>query len=291
MLTLVTLTGLYGAALERGRIRMLSCGRDWQPTSIGRVIELVHSSTCAAKVATDAGIGFVKGMGNPQGNESLALELVGTELAAAIGLRVPQFAIVEIAGLQIPMARGGVLDFGPAFISRELRGQTSDGSDTFPRRLTNPNDMSLLVIFDTWVRNIDRCPPEDYLDPTPKRDNLFFTLKGRKFEMVAFDHTHCFVEEELEAGLTGAHFVEDDRVYGVFPEFRPYLSERLLRRAIAALAQIDLPTIREIVGSIPHAWGPSAQVRKLWAEQIFERGQRVEEYVFARLVPQLQMRV
>ena len=109
--------------------------------------------------------------------------------------------------------------------------------------------------------------------------------------MVAFDHTHCFVEEDLESGLTGAQFVNDDRVYGVFPEFRPFLSERLLRRAAVAIARIDAAVIREIVGSIPHLWGPSALVRDRWAGQIFERGQRVEECLFAQLVPQLQMQV
>lgn len=270
---------------------MLYCGRDWQPTIIRRVIEPLFSSTRVVKVATDAGIGFIKGLGNPQGNESLALELVGSELAVAAGLTVPPFAIIDVSEIEIPMSNGGTVGFGPAFISKELRGQTSDGSDTFPKRMINRQDMALLVMFDTWVRNFDRCPPEDYYDPSPRRDNLFFTPRRRKFEMVAFDHTHCFVEEDLAGGLAGTHFIEDDRVYGVFPEFRPYLTERLLRRAAAAVAQIDADVIEAIVGSVPHAWGPSAHVRERWVEQIFERGKRVEEYVFARLVPQLQMKV
>ena len=155
---------------------MLHCGRDWQPTAIARVIEMIDSSTCVAKVATDAGIGFVKGLGNPAGNESLALELVGTELAAALGLTVPSFAIIAIEGITIPTLRGGTFDVGPAFISKELRGGPSDGGNAFLKRLANPADIPLLVAFDTWVRNIDRCPPADYIDPTPKRDNLFLPL-------------------------------------------------------------------------------------------------------------------
>jgi len=98
---------------------MIRCGQGWQPTIVLRVIEPILSSTCVVKVATDAGIGFVKGMGNPQGNESLALELVGSELAALVGLTVPPFAIVDIAGMTIEMFNGAALQFGPAFISRE----------------------------------------------------------------------------------------------------------------------------------------------------------------------------
>jgi hypothetical protein len=49
----------------------------------------ISSSTEVVHVATDAGNGFLKGMGNRQGDESLACELVGSELAALVGLSVP----------------------------------------------------------------------------------------------------------------------------------------------------------------------------------------------------------
>lgn len=270
---------------------MLSCGRSWQPTAVNRVIESFESSTCVVRVATDAGTCFIKGMGNPAGNESLAQELVGSELAAALGLRVPPFAIINVVGIQIPLFRGGVLQFGPAFTSQELRGSPADADATFVHRLVNPEHVPLLVAFDTWVRNIDRCPPPDYLDPTPNRDNLFFTPVRRSFEMVVFDHTHCFVEEDLESGLTGPQFAEDQRVYGAFPEFLPLLSESGLRRACQQIARIDAAVIREIVHSVPAAWGPGRAVRERWIEQIVVRAQRVEGYIFAGLVPQLQMRV
>ncbi|MDX3911653.1 MAG: hypothetical protein QHC67_17880 [Sphingobium sp.] len=270
---------------------MLNCGRFWQPVAINRVIQPILSSTQVVKVATDLGVGFLKGMGNPAGNESLAQELVGSELACAMGLRVPVFAVINVEGIDIQMESAGPIAFGPAFISRELRGSTSAGEDTFVRRLTNPEDIARLVVFDTWVRNLDRCPPADYLDPRPNRDNLFFTPVRRKFEMVVFDHTHCFVEEDLESGLAGAHFVGDDRVYGAFPEFKDFLTARALRNALADLARIDGSVIREIVRAVPQPWGPTTAVRDRWIEQLMGRQQRVGDYVFNRLVPQIEMKV
>lgn len=270
---------------------MLSCGRDWQPTAITRVIEPILSSTCVVRVATDAGMAFVKGMGNPQGNESLALELVGTELAALVGLRVPPFAIVAVADLPIEMISCQFMHLGPAFASQALIGAPSDASGTFLQRLANPQHVALLVAFDTWVRNIDRCPPIDYLDPTPKWDNLFFTPFKRRFEMVVFDHTHCFVEEDLDSGLAGTTFVDDQRLYGASPEFVPILNERALRRACGEIARVDADAVMAIIGSVPAAWGPSTGTRARWAEVLIERGKREEEYLFAKLVPQLQMGV
>lgn len=270
---------------------MLNCGRHWQPAVITRVIEPILSSTCVVRVVTDAGTAFVKGMGNPQGNESLALELVGTELAALIGLKVPPFAIVHVADLPIEMINGRIMQPGPAFASKALRGAPSDATGIFLRKLANPQDVALLVAFDTWVRNVDRCPPPDYLDPTPKWDNLFFTPFKRRFEMVVFDHTHCFVEEDLDAGLAGPGFVEDQRIYGAFPEFLPMLDERSLRQACHQITRVDAETVMAIIASVPLGWGPTNGIRTRWAELLIERAKRVEDYLFAGLVPQLQMGV
>src|SRR5262245_53584854 len=98
---------------------MLSCGSEWQPTLVKRVIETLRTSTRPAKVLTDEGNGFLKGMGNPAGLDALAEELVGTELARWIGLKTPPFAIVNVRDIEIPMIDRGYMRQGPAFISRE----------------------------------------------------------------------------------------------------------------------------------------------------------------------------
>jgi hypothetical protein len=58
----------------------------WHPQTIKRFVESVPSSTSVVRVETDAGEGFLKAMGNPEGEHVLACELVGTFLAEWLGL-------------------------------------------------------------------------------------------------------------------------------------------------------------------------------------------------------------
>lgn len=270
---------------------MLRCGQNWQPTAVDRVIEIYPTSTRVAKVKTDAGTAFLKGMGNPAGNQSLAMELVGAELASCLGLFVPDFAILQLAEIEVPMLGHGVMSFGPAFASKECQCITSDGSPNLIARLSEPSDLAVLVVLDTWIRNLDRCPPPDYLDPEPRRDNLCFTPDGGKLKLMIIDHSHCFVEGAIEDEIGDPHFVDDPRLYGRFPEFEGYLKEAPLRRAASRMAAIDEATIAQIVHSVPVAWGPSQVTRDLWIRQIVARQALVGAFVIDALVPQGQMDV
>jgi hypothetical protein len=264
----------------------LAAGSTWQPRKILRVIEQFTTSTRTVKVETDEGIGFIKGLGNPSGPDSLACELIAGELASAFGLRTPEFAIVEVGALSIPMLGVGDMLRGPAFISRELSGETSDGSQVFLNRLDDPSVAAMLVVFDTLIRNHDRCPPDDGFDE-PNRDNLFFTPKGRKFEMVAFDHSHCFIDTALEDIAGGlANLVAEERVFGLFPEFRPHLSEPAVLAAIARLDLIQEPLVSEALASIPPAWGVIGTTKDAWATLILERARRLPHFLVGKILPQ-----
>jgi hypothetical protein len=265
---------------------MLCCGRDWQPHTLNRVIQALPTSTRVVKVATDAGDAFVKGMGNPAGNAALASELVAAELARWFGLSLPDFAIVEIADLAIEMVGVGPMMQGPAFASRSVDGAVGDGSDGFLRRLSNPNDVSALVFFDTWIRNADRCPPLDAFDPEPRRDNLFFKRTDRSYEIMALDHTHCFVEGDLEDEIGYPAIIEDPRAYGLFPEFRGFITEQAVQAAATRLRVVDARVVEEIVGSVPAMWGPSIAARRVWADVIVRRGRFVATTLPDRLIDQ-----
>ena len=58
----------------------------WRPTTIRRFIESIPTSTNVTRVDTDAGEGFLKPLGNPEGPQVLACDLVGTLLAEWLGL-------------------------------------------------------------------------------------------------------------------------------------------------------------------------------------------------------------
>jgi HipA-like protein len=266
---------------------MLACGRAWQPSRVKRVIETLHSSTRVAKVATDADIGFLKGMGNPAGLDSLACELVGSELAQWFGLQTPPFALLRVANLEIPMS--GIerpMEPGPAFISREIMGSTSDGSDAFLPLLRNPEDVSKVVVFDTWIRNGDRYPADKQeQEAVANRDNIFFSPSGAKFDLIVFDHTHCFVDSTLEDGLDDTYLVEDDRIYGNFPEFANYICESDVRAAVGKLRQLDPAIVKEIMDSVPADWRVTSAVRKKWAEVICKRALLVADFMVPKLIP------
>jgi hypothetical protein len=268
----------------------MRCGQDWQPTVIKRVIDRYASSTEVVQVATDAGNAYLKGMGNGQGNETLACELVGSELAALIGLTVPSFAVVDLQDLEIETISGRRLAMGPAFLSQaQDKVITGDADGSCLRRLRNRGDLALMIAFDTWVRNPDRCPPPGHLIPEPNRDNVMFRSVGGWFELLAFDHTHCFTETDLETDLEGTYFVDDAQVYGAFPEFLPHIDEAGLRSACNIIAGIDEAQVMAIIGAVPYPWGPSQATRDRWVRQIINRAARVEEIVIPPLVNQGQL--
>lgn len=257
---------------------MLYCGRNWQPKSVKRVIETFETSTRVAKVATDAGNGFLKGMGNPSGPMSIASELVAGELAAWFGLPIPSFAVIPLTEIDIPMAGGGTVVHGPAFISREIDGFGGTGGPNFMDKVSNPADVAKLVAFDTWVRNADRCHPDPANYP-PNYDNLFFTPQGQKYELVALDHSQAFVESGLEAALSDPYLIDDDQIYGYFPEFADLIDFNSVTAAVTRLRQIDTALVQEIIGSIPAQWGISSDARATWCDVICKRAARVAEYL------------
>ena len=268
----------------------MQCGRDWQPTVIKRVIDRYASSTEVVQVATDSGNAYLKGMGNRQGDESLACELVGSELAALAGLTVPAFAVVELQDLEIETISGRRLHMGPAFLSQaQEKVITGDPEGSCLVRLRNRSDLALMIAFDTWVRNPDRCPPPNHLIPAPSRDNVMFRSIGGWFELLAFDHTHCFTETDLETELAGTYFVEDPGVYGACPEFLPHVDEAGLRSACKNIASIDEGQVMAIIAAVPHPWGPTQAVRERWTQQIINRAARVEEIVISTIVNQGQL--
>ncbi len=115
-----------------------------------------------ARIVTDVGPAYIKAMGNRQGPHPLAAELVATQLAAWMGLPTFEFAILEIDANvdEIPFLRGGFATSGPAFVTKAALGHTWGGSEKELANLTNPEDVSRLVVFDTWVLNCDRHPPD-----------------------------------------------------------------------------------------------------------------------------------
>ena len=240
---------------------VLACGAECRPATITREIQSFPSSCRPAKVGTDVADGFIKGLGNPQGPSALISELLAAELGTWFGLKIPPFAIVYRCPIQIPMLHHQGHIETPVFFSKAIDGTPRDASDVFLRRLRSPSDVARLVVFDTWIRNNDR-----YVDGAENSDNLLYAAspeKGR-YELVPIDHSHCFTDQEIDVDLPDglAYLTTDDRIYGRYPEFIPFITHDAVDEALADLAQLDPQFVHECVNAIPAEWGLPAALRR-----------------------------
>ena len=130
---------------------------------------------------TDAGRCYLKALGNKEGPHALAAEWVGTALADWIGLQ--NVRRVE-AGRSPPMTRSRWATSGVRSPVRPSRceaepGASWGGTVDELKATENASDVARLVVFDTWVRNCDRYPP-DITVRKPNPDNVFLSSRGAK---------------------------------------------------------------------------------------------------------------
>lgn len=233
----------------------------WSPSKIRWVNDTLASSTGASRVETDAGPGFAKLLGNPEGPHVLFCEAVGTRAAAWLGLPTFEFAIIDVAVPELVTYPDGSKSLpGPAFVTREENGTTWGGTGEELAFVENPEVLSGLVVLDTWLLNCDRFRAEGG-DIRKNTRNVFLSsrraAKG-KFEVIAMDHTHTFTcGKQITKRLADIGRVKDERLYGHFPEFRPYLSHTEVKRFADRLQTFTRRTADELVQGLPSAWLPS----------------------------------
>ena len=261
---------------------------DWQPTRIRRFIESLGTSTRVMRVETDLGEGFVKALGNPEGPHVLASEWVGSQLAALLGLPTLDFAIIRIdPDVELPMAQAGNAAPGPAFISRLDNGLSWGGAADLLETVANKEAMSGLVVLDTWIRNRDRfCPGSP---PRRNPDNVWLSRtgqRGRRTLLTAIDHTHCFGDgTHLTTALASISTVRDDRIFGLFPEFEPYLDVDAFRRTSARLASVTKAQLEPMIDSIPGEWELPQNIRMAWLEMLTRRASYVADTLVSKVFP------
>ncbi len=211
---------------------------------------------------------------------------MATQLAEWLGLSTLDYGIVEVdADLDdIRLYTGRKAQAGPAFITKLEAGEPWDGSKAALRMVVNPEEMSKIVVFDTWVINRDR--KSRLMAVT---DNVLLSTSHAptgKLRLVAIDHTHCFVTEDCGRILDLEKLAKADEpeVYGLFSEFREYLNREIVRETSERLRNIDSGTVSAIVESIPDAWCISRLIRDRWTEQILERAKWTADEIEERIL-------
>lgn len=273
-------------------------GPGWQPTQVRKkVAQDIPSSTRPSYVDTDVGYGYLKMPTNSQGPGSLINELVGTELARWFELPTFQFALLNASPADLdPESNDEELLQG--FITKEEQGEPWKGTAKELNAIVNKQDLSRLVVFDTWIRNTDRYSERlvsEEWRAHRNESNVFLSHEAErgKFRMKVYDHTHCGFASVLTS--TAEEFenrIHDDRVYGNFPEFSGMLRREIVQNAAEKLRVLNDTTITQIVSNIPNEWfsdPQQSQGRNQIIEFVKRRAEFVSETIEAKLFPQLEL--
>jgi hypothetical protein len=232
-------------------------GSGWNPKVITRAVVGYTTATETVHVDTELGEGFLKALGNPAGPHALACELVGSLAADWLGLRTLDFAVIDVKDPEEVFLDGRVwAQRGPAFISRaESTGFTWGGDAQTISGISDREHITRLVVLDTWLRNCDRYSPDG---GRINRKNVFLVQKTqpqRILELIAMDFTHAFTcGSDLDRGLGYIERIRDTRIFGLFPEFRQYLSRGEILRCADRLSQFDLAQAEALVALVPREW-------------------------------------
>jgi len=257
---------------------------DWQPTKSLRVAGSADTSTGVTEVFTDAGPAYIKPMGNRQGSHVLATDWVGTHLAAWFGLSTFDIALLELTEEDAFDLPGGYTALpGPAFAARAVAGQPWGRTVKELDSLENPEDITRLVIFDTWTLNIDRHHP-DPAARKPNYDNVYLSKEDQKpgrLRLIAMDHGLCFIHsgQDLSPKLSHIDKVKSNQLFGLFPEFRDRLNSDTINESVDRLREMTAALASEIVESVPEPWDVSRETRAAWSDLIYRRAGYVADQV------------
>lgn len=251
-------------------------GAEWAPTRIHRLIRKLSTSAQTVLVETNAGEAFAKFPGSSEGEQYLALEVIGVEAARFLGLRTFDTAIVQNPhpGL-VELEPGRPCKAGPVFVSRAEKGTTWSGDSDDLSLVVNPTAISGLLVLDTWLQNCDRYRQGDRV--RENLGNVFIsrevrTKKRGHFELVAMDHTHI-----ITCGRTVTNRVSridqtrERKLYGNFPGFREHVFETDVRRFLTKLAQFQAEDAWRIISQLPREWLPGQEIRAAIVEYLVSR--------------------
>ncbi|MBX3416573.1 MAG: hypothetical protein KF851_03140 [Pirellulaceae bacterium] len=257
---------------------------NWNPTHLISVAGSADTSTGATEVMTDAGRAYIKPLGNRQGPHVLATDWVGTHLAHWFGLSTFEIAILVLeADDEFDLPRGEKSEPGPAFAAKAMSGGPWGKSEAELDQIVNPDDITRLIVFDTWTLNCDRHH-YDLTARKPNYDNVFLTTEGveaGKRRLIAMDHGLCFIRsgEELSHKLAYIGKVKDDNLYGLFPEFKGKLRQNIIGECCSRLREMDEETASAIVATVPVEWQVTEESRRAWVDLICRRAIFVADHV------------
>lgn len=257
---------------------------NWKPHRIRRIVEVLHTSTRPFKVETDEGFALAKYCGNPQGLDALVSELLAAELLKRLDIEAPQHSVVWMDAFEMP-EQGVVVQEGPAFLTEwQPTAITFSGSQELLKKLSNPETITEVLAFDTWIKNLDRfvSSPNSYSE---NLDNLLFVPDRSKVRMMIIDHSHAFTESTFDDGLPADWWADED-VCGTLPNFDAFVDEGVLHNTLDKMSTMHIEDLEDIVGIVPTEWQLSSSSKEKIANGLLNRAQRMQKWLPAALMSQ-----
>jgi hypothetical protein len=251
------------------------------PLAIEQIRRMRGGAQSQLMRCADDGYYVVKFLNNPQGVRILANELLGTRLAARLGLPVPTVAVVEVREnliehtdeLVIELGRGrshcrAGFQFGSRYPGSPAEMVVYDFlPDEHLREVVNLGDFCGMFVFDKWTCN------------TNGRQAIFFRAKGEsRYQAQMIDQGFCF--------NAGEWTFPDAPLRGLYPRHRVYERVTGLESFEPWIARVESKitesVLDEIASEIPPEWynfDPDALEKML--EQLLRRRQLVRELVLS----------
>jgi hypothetical protein len=208
----------------------------------------------------DGGYYVVKFQNNPQHLRILANEMLGTRLAAHMGLPVPRTEVVEVrpelieltADLVIQLGVGRIRclagkQFGSRFPGDPARLTVQDFlPDEQLREVENLPDFAGMLVYDKWTCN------------TNGRQAIFFVETGRsRYQAMMIDQGFCFNAGEWN--------FPDAPLRGIYPRHRVYEHVTGLESFEPWLTRVEERITKAVLGEIAEGIPPE------WYDDEYEK--------------------
>lgn len=255
--------------------------KSWHPTEFKSSVGEFNTSTGPARILTDAGEAVMKALGNREGPHALARELIAIRLANWFELPTFEHSILNVkADDDIPLGHNMKAEAGPSFVTKYHKGHSWSGDKKELKSVDNCEIITRLVVFDTWILNVDRYPPEN-TGRRPNYANVFLsevTASPGKFRMITMDHTHCLrANQDLNANIKNINNIKDIRIYGAFPAFRDFIRQKYLTRTIDKLKSFSDRDASDVIANIPNEWLVNSETKDSLREFFLGRAQYLIE--------------
>lgn len=204
---------------------------------------------------------LVKFKNNPQGNKMLMREFVCTSLAAHIGLPTVPFEIVNIPKKFLLKNDLKKYNFTPGnqFASLYLDNSMGLWFKIEKEQIVNRSILAGILVFDFWLRNIDR--DESNILLSPMEESTFF--------INIIDHGNCYPNKmELEKIMDEPETLELSNVHKWCLSMLN--DEKELTFFLQKVLGIQDSYISDLIDSTPADWLISNEVKKEFYTDILE---------------------